>query len=366
MGKGGKLHFSKPLVDGGLLFKAFQSNAELLRDMGEYESISRAGSPSYEGLVRNAPLLEELLVLQPAAELHPQPVKAALLRLLNADSSLNATQFNGQVWINLRQERLCTILCHVRKAARDPNTLQQAALKLNGRDMMALKKVIGLVSLPLEKGLTEDLGVEREAQIETSFAQPASVASFSQQTTLYPTDGGQLGGSRTLKKVVSEVSVDSDGFPAFLRNESREEDDPCERAPKYRNLGTKTSSEQWQRAQEQRQLRMSLGYEENLGSERNMKRPAAAGHVLQVEASSSSVKTVWIKLQKTIAKSPPRSYILGSLEKGQKPKLIVEVSMKRSSKYLWIIDQIMHELKAKGLSKEGALRLREEMCSKFP
>jgi len=78
-GNGGKLHFSKPVVDGGLLFKAFQTNAEFLRDLGDYESLSRAGSPSVEGLVRNAPLLEELLVLEPGAELHPQPVKAALL-----------------------------------------------------------------------------------------------------------------------------------------------------------------------------------------------------------------------------------------------------------------------------------------------
>ena len=81
------------MVDGGLLFKAFKTSAEFLRNLGDYETLSRASLPSYEGLVRNGPLLEELLVLEPIAELHPQPVKAAWLRLLSADSSLNATVF---------------------------------------------------------------------------------------------------------------------------------------------------------------------------------------------------------------------------------------------------------------------------------
>ena len=138
-----------------------------------------------------------------------------------------------------------------------------------------------------------------------------------------------------------------------------EDDTPCERAPKYRNLGNKTSSEQWSKSQEQRQLKMFLGFEHVL------KRPASAKDVKTSIASSSSAN-VWVKLLKTTAKSPARNYILGSIAKGQRPKLIVEVSMKRSSKFVWIIDQITQELQAKHLSKDDALKLRNDLCSKCP
>ena len=218
MGKGGKLHFSKPMIDGGLLFKAFLNGTEFLKNLSEYETLSRTSGPSYEGLVKNGPLLLELLVLEPSAELRPAPMKAALLRLLGTDSSLNGTVFNGRVWINLRQERLCTLLCHVRKAARDSNTLQLAALKLDGSDMVTLKKILGLVNLSLEKGHTE---VSRPAAPTApnvlAVPTPAeSVASHGQQTVAY-SDGGTKthNNKRSLKNNVSEISVDSDGFPAF-------------------------------------------------------------------------------------------------------------------------------------------------------
>jgi hypothetical protein len=368
MGKGGKLHFAKPVVDGGLLFRALLTGAQFLRNLGDYETLSRGSLPSYEGLVQNGPLLEELLVLEPTAELHPQPVKAALLRLLGTDSSLNGTVYNGQVWINLRQERLCTLLFHVRKAARDPNTLQQAALKLNGTDMITLKKVLGLVSIPLEKGSTEDSLTTPAAHlvppaVETEKEDAKSVVSVGKQTVNYSTDdvGSLAKGKRTLKKTVSAVSVDSDGFPAFLKHDKIEDDAPCERDPKHRNLGHKISAETWSKSQEQRQLKMSLGFE----SESVLKKPASAKEVKPTPSSSSSA-CVWVKLQKTTGKCPARSYILGSLAKGQKPKLIVEVSMKRSSQFVWIIDEIMKQLQAKHLSKGDALKLRDELCLQYP
>ena len=366
MGKGGKLHYSKPVIDGGLLFKAFLNGAEFLKNLGEYETLSRNSGPSYEGLVKNSPLLEELLVLEPSAELHPAPVKAALLRLLSSDGSVNGTMFNGQVWINLRQERLCTLLRHVRKAARETNTLQLAALKLNGQDLDTLKKVLGLVNVSLEKGSTEiaSLAAPTAPDVLAAPTAPEAVASMGQQTVAYSNGGSKThNNKRTLKKVVSEVSVDSDGFPAFLKQGEMEDDGPCERDPKHRNLGQKVSAEQWSKSQEQRQLKMSLGFE----AVSVLKRPASAeAKAVKTTPASSSNACVWAKLSKTIAKSPARSYILGSLEEGQKSKLIVEVSVKRSTRYVWIIDQIMQELRSKHLSKEDALKLRDDLCAKHP
>ena len=155
MGKGGALHFAKPFVDGVLLFKRLEKHKKIVANLGEYETLSRNGALSYEGLVQNAPLIEDLVLLAPSAELNPASVKTSLLRALATDASLNQSKFNGQVWINLRQERLCTLLSHVRKAVRDKTSLQQAALKLCGADMMVLKRILDMTCLPLEKGQAE-------------------------------------------------------------------------------------------------------------------------------------------------------------------------------------------------------------------
>lgn len=366
MGKGGKLHTSKPLIDGGLLFKAFLKCSGFLKHLGHYETLSRSSSPSYEGLVANSPLLEEILVLEASAELHPASVKAALLRLLSSDGSVNSTIFNGQVWINLRQERLCTLLCHLRKAVREPNTLQLASLKLNGQDLNTLKKVMGLVEIPLEKGSAEvaSLAAPTATEVLAAPKVPESIASVGQQTVAYSIGGSKTpNNKRTLKKEVSKVSVDSDGFPAFLKQNEVQDDVPCERDPKHRNLGQKVSAEQWSKSQEQRHLKISLGFEAVSVS----KRPASAkAKAVQTMHASSSNACVWVKLSKTIGKSPARSYILGSLEQGQKSKLIVEVSAKRSTQYVWIIDQILQELRSKNLSKMDALKLRDALCARHP
>ena len=75
MGKGGALHFAKPLVDGGLLFSCLDKHKKLVAHLGKYESISRNGGPSFEGLVSNAAFIEDLLLLEPSAELNPASVK---------------------------------------------------------------------------------------------------------------------------------------------------------------------------------------------------------------------------------------------------------------------------------------------------
>jgi hypothetical protein len=56
------------------------------------------------------------------------------------------------------------------------------------------------------------------------------------------------------------------------------------------------------------------------------KKTAAASSMCKSTPDTNVAKGPWVKLQNTIAKKPARSYILGSLVKGEKPKLVVEVS----------------------------------------
>ena len=79
--------------------------------------------------------------------------------------------------------------------------------------------------------------------------------------------------------------------------------------------------------------------------------------------SSSGSKPPWWRLRITRSLKPPRAYITGSKEVGAKKlPLIVEVSGKRSKKYNQVIDMIYRELQDKHLTKEEAIQLRDELC----
>jgi len=103
-----------------------------------------------------------VLILEPSAEVHPQPVRA-LISLMAERPELNDTSSSGQVWANLRMERTSCILFHVRKLGR--KGLTAAAAKLCRDDFSLLQQGLKLleipdaleqapkpVALPLEKG----------------------------------------------------------------------------------------------------------------------------------------------------------------------------------------------------------------------
>ena len=150
MVKGGCRHLPKPMVDAGLVYKALAEHVDLVKDLGAYENLSRTASVDAKGLMDNLSLLIALTKAERSAEIHPQPLKAGLLKLLTEDPSLNKTKFNGQVWINLRQERLTSLLYHLRKFARDKECMKQACIKLSGADCIKLKELLGMLELRAE------------------------------------------------------------------------------------------------------------------------------------------------------------------------------------------------------------------------
>lgn len=74
----------------------------------------------------------------------------------------------------------------------------------------------------------------------------------------------------------------------------------------------------------------------------------------------------WAKITKTTASKPERCYLIGAHEPGEKLRLIVEVSKKRSLQYIYIIDMIKEALHKKHLTKEEALDMRDDLCCQFP
>ena len=81
-GKGGARHFPKPYIDSGLLYKVLADNVLVLKNLGSYEHVSKANCPCPKGLVHTIGLWKSVLKLEPSGEVHPQPLRTALISLL--------------------------------------------------------------------------------------------------------------------------------------------------------------------------------------------------------------------------------------------------------------------------------------------
>lgn len=144
--KGGARHFSKPYVDTSLLFKVLLKHENLINDLKSYEILSRNSAVDPKGMHGLLPLVDDILELEPTAEIHPQPLRSALLQLLTQNPQLNTSQFKGSVWVELRASRVATVLFHLRRLARNPH---QSSLTnaLTGSELDTLQKTLKKVVL---------------------------------------------------------------------------------------------------------------------------------------------------------------------------------------------------------------------------
>ena len=190
-GRGGPRHKAKPHLDTHLLYQILVDHKDLVQDMGSYEYIGTSSAPDIRGLVRNMDLWVALGKAEPTAEVAPAPLKQALLSLLTNHTEMNNSKHRGEVWVQLRANRITILLAHVRKVKRDGNlALEKAAARLCMADFHLLQNGLKHIQptpvLPLEKGPLEK-GKEATPQK----------------------------GDRRLSKNDSDVSMDSNGWPKF-------------------------------------------------------------------------------------------------------------------------------------------------------
>lgn len=354
---GGKRHLAKPMQDAGLVLKALQEHEKLVCDLGPYEAVRTSSGVEAAGLYQNLELILALVKVEKTCEIHSQPLRAALQQLLVADPSLNKTKWNGQVWIGLRVERITTLLTHFRTLCRDSKIYQQAALKLKSMEMVSLKGVMDLVELriapidPAPKGPYEPPSSLQKAALQKEAARAESSRP-----------------EKVLKKNVSEVSVDSSGFPRMLKDLGGDDIDEEPEAPTvdYEDVKPEKSSNcKWSQGDQKPELMNALGFNKATASP-----PLKKGALKKAAAkpksspSSSSSRTLWLKLYKTVTKKEPfRAYICGTTEQDPQKRLIVEVTQKQSPDYLAIIDKIMDNLDKKSISKDEALAMKQQLCN---
>ena len=88
MSRGGARHFAKPMIETGLIFDIFFRHEDLIRNFGSYETLSTQSAVDPKGLIHNLPLVEDILEIAPSCEIHPQPLRNALVRLLTQSQCL--------------------------------------------------------------------------------------------------------------------------------------------------------------------------------------------------------------------------------------------------------------------------------------
>lgn len=130
--KGGPRHFSKPYVDNGLVFSVLQDNKELLQDLKNYKCTSKNNSPDAKGLVQTLSLWKGLLGLARSGEIHSQPLRTALIKLLSECPEINTSGHSSQV-----------CLYHVRKVGEWPVGMCSQADKCTIRTPARWFEIVG-------------------------------------------------------------------------------------------------------------------------------------------------------------------------------------------------------------------------------
>ena len=389
MARGGPKHRMKVDVDEGLLVKMFVAHQSVLQHLGVYENVSRSMHVDGPGLMFLYSFLWDVILLCPSAEPRESSMRNAFMTMVTMFPKINETKFNNGTWAQLRTERMVTILYHVRRLKREESRLAQIASRLNGPELQKLKDLLRQIELRLPSGCSKD-----------------SLSSESQSVLPSPSTS-----PRILKRKISEVSVDEDGFPNMLRSppvnmgssssgsraiEHRARTNARMRLnqkspplasqqclaealgyiPKPKPLATRKatakSSAKLQdvnspeapipakpkakakaKAHAEPEEVASTAYYPDNASERKDEAPDDAREVdFEEPAPFSDIRVTHAQ------KGNKRAYLTGVSKETGARTLIVEVSETKTPKYLQMINDIKAHIEQKDLSKQEALALR--------
>ena len=165
------------------VFDNVRKKSQNFVDFGLYDRLTRTQAASAQGLHHNEKLLKCIITFCPTAEIQHHQLRDAMLQFpLMNDSSLKTN-----LWAALKSERIATMLCHVRRIARDQLRMRQCLCK----------------------------ATDKEVQLLHDLARSVAAGDVSEDEC-----SGQVAQTRQLQRnesVASSVlSLDSDGFPKML------------------------------------------------------------------------------------------------------------------------------------------------------
>ena len=249
MVKGGIRHKCKDKLDMVQAHVIFELHWQTLADLGPYETVPRSGAMDPIGLSRLTPFLMDLVgQLCPSAEPKEMDLRNAVQRLLMMHPEINKTEFNNCSWINVKAERLITVLNHLRRLKRsDELTVCKFMSKVTAPSWLGNTQIINKRTT---KQPTPQL-YQQTRNHNDRHNQPHNTGNHSNKHAIQPTCSGLQAlldkamlkpeedsqsqytqnseahvpalptsssstSCKTLKRRISEVSLDSQGWPACL------------------------------------------------------------------------------------------------------------------------------------------------------
>ena len=144
-GKGGARHLPKPFIDSGVLFQTLSQHKELVQNFGRYDTVSTNQGIDAAGLMQVLPLMHSLVKVEPTCEIHTQPLRQALMKMVMDDPSVNNSKFQGAMWCNLRQERFTCLMNHFRRL-KNHVELRKCASRLTSAEFLQLQNVVDKIT----------------------------------------------------------------------------------------------------------------------------------------------------------------------------------------------------------------------------
>ena len=365
-GRGGARHRPKPYIETGLLHKVLSKHEDPWVDMKGYELLSRNSAADPRALYNLLPLVGDLLDLEPSCEIHPQPLRACLTKMITEKPELNNSKFKGSVYVNLRAERIGVLLSHVRRLSRGGG-VQACVSNLTGLEYSLLQDTLKkVVTLPTE-ALSTSLKKEKPSKGPLKKDCGGSPLKKGEGALVLLKKETM---PKKRKRAPSEVSVDSKGWPMELATPKKMAASPPKLWKRGRvghqsakaEVASETGHSELQEAMCLRQKPAAALKKAPCASPSTLKKVKT----LKKDSALKHGRKPWAKITKTTASKPERCYLIGAHEPGEKLRLIVEVSKKRSLQYIYIIDMIKEALHKKHLTKEEALDMSDDLCCQFP
>lgn len=199
MGRGGAFRSSVRLLPQEELDAAIDSvvrkGPKDVLEFGQYDRLTRSQAASAEGLHHNKVLLKTLIGLCPGAEVQHHQLKHSLLQF----PRMNDTAMKDDLWAAQKAERILTMLCHIRRIARDDHRYRQCLTRATRMEQEAVNLLVSMTDI-------------REPSVQRSKARSTSPSKSIMSSP--PSK------KRALKSHVSEassaLSLDADGFPSML------------------------------------------------------------------------------------------------------------------------------------------------------
>eukprot|EP00435_Cladocopium_sp_Y103_P011380 s1388_g3.t1 len=191
--------------------RAVEKNGSMAFKMGDYDQKKVSTAVSAAGIHDNAEYIREFYKIS-SGEILAGQLKQCILKY---GHSHNDSEWKNDLWAGRIASQMVCLLSHMRRLKREEAKLRQCLLQATGAQRQTIMELVDLQPACKKASDLEASKACKKALPTSSAALPGVEASSGSQN-----DAGQQAckKARVLRPAISDVSVDSDGFPMMLQS----------------------------------------------------------------------------------------------------------------------------------------------------